>query len=204
DGKRYDDDMITVAGNAGCSKAMRNAILKVVPRAYIEKVYNKAKEVAIGKAISLDAQRMQAFEYIKKMGIPEDRILAAINRPSIKDVSVDDIVALRGLATSIKDGELTIEEAFPELDSKDDDVKPKATTSKGAAARTKEKLGIKPEPAPTPKIPARTSDEWSEQYFSLPEDKQKEYEAAFKRGMEDGLSESDSHEAAFGLVTANA
>lgn len=205
-GKRFNDDMIVVTGNAACSIALRNAIGKVVPRAYIEKVYRKAKEVAIGRAISLDQQRSQAFDYIKKMGVQEDRILAVIGRPSVKDVSVDDIIILRGLATSIKDGETTLDEAFPEIvaeDSADTTTTPAKGSPKGAAAKAKEKLKpvTEPEPETTPpEIPTRDSDAWGLAFTALDDAGQQKYNDAYDAALADGMDAADAHDNAYSIV----
>lgn len=201
DGKRYDDDMITVAGNAGCSKAMRNAIVKVVPRAYVEKILSKAKQVAIGKAMPLETQRAQAFDYIKKMGVPEERILAVIGRPSIKDVSSDDIIVLRGLATAVKDGESSVEEAFPPL-VEDEGEKPAAKPSpKGAAAKAKEKLGsAEPKPAQA-EIPPSDSDAFFDLSGTWSDIQKDTYSAAFNEAQNNGASNEDAHAAGFLAAT---
>ena len=45
---RFNDDMIVVTGNAANSIALRNAILKVIPRAIVDKVYAEAKKAIVG------------------------------------------------------------------------------------------------------------------------------------------------------------
>jgi hypothetical protein len=48
DGRRYNADMIMVTSNAASSIARRNAVFSVIPRAYVDQVYRKAKAVAVG------------------------------------------------------------------------------------------------------------------------------------------------------------
>jgi hypothetical protein len=48
DGKTFKDDMIGVTANAACSIALRNAILKGVPKAFWKPVYDAARKCAIG------------------------------------------------------------------------------------------------------------------------------------------------------------
>lgn len=48
EGRTYSEDMQVVTGNAACSIALRNAILKVVPRAYVNRVYDAAVKYAVG------------------------------------------------------------------------------------------------------------------------------------------------------------
>lgn len=113
DGKRFDDDMIAVTGNAACSIALRNAIFKIIPRVYVDEVYKHSQKVAFGDTKSLVASRQTAFEVIAKLGVTPDRILAVIKRPGIEDVTLEDVILLRGLFQAVRDGESTVEEAFP-------------------------------------------------------------------------------------------
>ena len=45
---RMNDDMITVTGNAANAIALRNAVLSVIPKAIVDKVYNEAKKKITG------------------------------------------------------------------------------------------------------------------------------------------------------------
>jgi ABC-type sugar transport system substrate-binding protein len=45
---RFNDDMIVVTGNAANSIALRNAVLSVIPRAIVDKIYNEAKKTITG------------------------------------------------------------------------------------------------------------------------------------------------------------
>lgn len=112
-GARYGDDMIQMTCNAACAIALREAILKVVPRSLIKGVYDAAKQTAVGKAMSMDQRRAAIIEYFSKMGVGQDRVLAAAGVAGIGDLDLDAVTMLRGLATAIKDGETTIDEAFP-------------------------------------------------------------------------------------------
>lgn len=112
-GQRYNDDMIGVTANAACSIALRNAVFKGVPKAFWNPIYEAAKRTAIGDAKSLAAKRDEMVTYFGKMGIALDRILAAVGRPGLDDIGADELVTLKGAASAIKEGEFTIEQAFP-------------------------------------------------------------------------------------------
>jgi hypothetical protein len=114
EGKRYNDDMIAVTANAVCAIALRNAIFKVIPGAYIKPVFNKVKQTAVGKAQSLANRRAEVITRLTKFGVTEDRILRVLNRRSVDEVTFDDVAILIGLGTAIKDGDTTVEEAFPD------------------------------------------------------------------------------------------
>ncbi len=112
-GDRYDDDMITVTGNAAASIALRNAIFRVVPGAYVKAIYDKVREVAVGTAGTLAEKREYYVQKLGKMGVPLDRVLARIAKVTVEDILLDDLETLIGLGTSIHNGDATIDEAFP-------------------------------------------------------------------------------------------
>jgi hypothetical protein len=112
-GNRYNDDMVGVTANAACSIALRNAVLKGVPKAFWGRIYDAARKTAIGDAKTLEAKRGEMIGYFGKMGITPERILAAMGQPAIEDIGADELGVLKGIATAIKEGETTIEQAFP-------------------------------------------------------------------------------------------
>lgn len=113
-GKRYDDDMITVTGNAAASIALRNAVFRVIPRAYIDVVYEAARKAAIGEASSFSARREEIVNRLGKMGASKERVLLRLGRAGIEDITMEDAETLIGLGTAIKNGDLPLDEAFPE------------------------------------------------------------------------------------------
>lgn len=112
-GARYSDDMIAVTGNAACSIALRNAVFRVVPRALIMPVYEAAKRVAVGDVKSLTTKRAQIIARLKQMGAKDVAILAAVGADKTEDIDLAKLEVLIGLGTAIKDGEITLETAFP-------------------------------------------------------------------------------------------
>jgi hypothetical protein len=112
-GKRYDDDMITVTGNAAASIALRNAIYRVVPRAYVDSIFEKVRKVAIGDATTLSATREKVLSRLLKMGVTQDRVLARLEIRGVDDITAEHLEALIGFGTAIKDGGTSVDEAFP-------------------------------------------------------------------------------------------
>jgi hypothetical protein len=112
-GKRYNDDMIGVTANAACSIALRNAVFKGIPKALWQRVYEAARQTAIGDAKTLEAKRGEMIRYFGKMGVQPDRLLTAVGVKSLEDIGLDQLGLLKGLATAIKEGDTTIEQAFP-------------------------------------------------------------------------------------------
>lgn len=112
-GKRFDDDMIGVTGNAAASIALRNAVFRVVPKALVQGIYDAAKRVAVGNAKTLVSRREQVLERLAKMGIDQERVLKRIGKRGIDDIDIEDLETLIGLGTAIKDGGMLADEAFP-------------------------------------------------------------------------------------------
>lgn len=115
--RRYNDDMIGVTANAACAIALRNAVFKVVPMAMVKPIYDKAREVAIGNAETLVARRTKMIAHFGKMGVQPAQICAKVERTGVEDITLDDLAVLIGLSTAIKDGDATIDDAFPPLET---------------------------------------------------------------------------------------
>ena len=113
-GRRYSDDMVVTTGNAAASIALRNAIFRVVPRAYVDGVYAKARSVAVGDARTLEARREQVLQRLGALGVTQDRVLLRLEVNGITDIGIEQLETLIGLGTAIKDGSQSIDEAFPE------------------------------------------------------------------------------------------
>jgi len=131
-GKRYSDDMVTVTGNAANAIALRNAILSVIPKAIVDKVYNEAKHTITGDLsdkTKLIAKRKKVMDgFIETYGLAEKEVLNAIGKSAIDHITQDDLVVLIGIGQAIKDGDTTVQEAF----------KAKQTTTQNVTKQTVE------------------------------------------------------------------
>ena len=112
-GQTFSDDMQAVTGNAACSIALRNAVLKVIPMALVKPVYEAAKKAAVGDTKTLTSRRAQAVKIFEDMGISRDRVFRAINKTGVEDIGLGELEVLIGMHTAIKDGDMSAEEAFP-------------------------------------------------------------------------------------------
>lgn len=162
-GKRYNDDMITMTGNAAASIALRNAIFRVVPRAFVDTIYAKARQVAVGDAKTLVQRRQELFDRFIKMGLLPDRVLARLEKKNVDDVGLEDLETLIGLGTAIANGDMNIDAAFPPVitaagDPADLEAKLRERKAKGGGAKasppTQAPQGA-PAAAPTAQEPAR-------------------------------------------------
>jgi len=112
-GKRFNEDMINVTHAAATSIAFRNAVFRVVPRSFVDQIFEHVKRVAVGDAKTLDARRKELFERLMKLGVTEERALSAVNKPSVEDVGLAEVEMLIGLGTAVNQGDLSIDDAFP-------------------------------------------------------------------------------------------
>lgn len=153
-GGKPDEDDVTLAANAASSIALRDAVFRVIPQALIRPVYEAAKKVAVGEVKSLAEKRAKVVDRLKQMGAPEARILAVIGAAKVDDITVEQLEVLVGLGTALKDGETTLEDAFPPIAPKTEgkpmfkEPAPATTTASAPAAPA-----LEPAPAPAPADP---------------------------------------------------
>lgn len=114
-GKPYDERMRVVIAKAAIAKARRDAIFQIIPRALAKPIENRVREMLYGDAKSLTKRRTAAEQWIKKLGIDEKRVYDALGIGGIEDMTGKHLETLTGLRTAIKDGEVSIDEAFPEI-----------------------------------------------------------------------------------------
>ncbi len=112
EGERFSDDMITVTCNAANSIAARNAILKVVPRAYVNIIYLAAKKAAVGSMKTLKQRRDDMFTKFEEAGVKKEQVLAYVKKASVEDVGLAEVELLIGTYTAIKDGDSSAEQVF--------------------------------------------------------------------------------------------
>lgn len=129
-GKRFSDDMIGVTSNAATSIAIRNAVLKVVPKAFWGPIYEACRTAAVGKASTLADTRAKSLAYFQKMGVTSERVFALLEVRGVEDITLEHVATLKGLATAIKEGDTSVDEAFP---APDREVRRASETAKSAA-----------------------------------------------------------------------
>ncbi|MEJ5359901.1 MAG: hypothetical protein WHT06_14670 [Desulfobacterales bacterium] len=114
---RFDADrQEDIVFQIGQSKAMRNAILSVMPRWVVEKAIETARNAEIRRLAgkeNIELARAEVLRYFGKLGVSRERIEAKIGK-SIDEAGPDELADLRATATAIKDRMTTAAEAFPE------------------------------------------------------------------------------------------
>lgn len=113
-GARYSADMIGVTGNASASIALRNAILKVIPTPFWKPIYLACRKVVAGDAKTFQVRRDDMLKEFAIMGVTEERLCAALEVKGKLDITLEHMATLAGFFTALKDGDTTIEDAFPD------------------------------------------------------------------------------------------
>lgn len=140
--KKYSDDMVGVTSNAASSIALRNAVFKVIPAAFWKPIYVACRHVAVGDIKTLANRRAAMLDHFQKMGVTNEQVFGMLDVKGADDITLDHLVTLKGLATALKDGETTIEEAFANVQTP---IKPAERKSEQAA-----KTAPAPEPSQAP------------------------------------------------------
>lgn len=115
DGKPYDERMRVVIAKACLAKARRDATFQVVPKALCKPIETAARAVALGDVTTLDKRRDAVMAWVSKLGIDPSRVFSALQIIGPEEIGMEQLATLTGLKTAIKDGEVTVDEAFPSL-----------------------------------------------------------------------------------------
>lgn len=113
-GQPFDERMRIVVAKAAQSKAIRDAIFRVVPKSLCKSITNIARNVISGSERPLEERRAAVVSWMSKLSIDHSRVFAALGTKGIEEVGNDELETLTGLRTAIKEGDITLDEAFPE------------------------------------------------------------------------------------------
>lgn len=113
-GNTYSTDMQMVTSNAACAIAFRNAVGKVVPAAVIEDVVDEIRKKSLEtiKSNGIADSWNKVLTTFVSLGVSEEQVLQYIHKPSVNDVTAEDIQTLRGVYTAIKEGGTNINDSF--------------------------------------------------------------------------------------------
>ena len=113
-GKRYSDSVIETNAMAILAIAERNAILKIIPKSIVDKVYNEAFNCAYGDLsdqAKLLKERERIFrEFKNTYAIDEVDVVNCIGLNTKEAVRPEHIADLRGYLQALKDKELAVED----------------------------------------------------------------------------------------------
>jgi hypothetical protein len=113
-GRLYSDDMIAVTGNAARSIARRNAVFAGVPKAIWEPAYEAAEQVVAGDVATVAVTREKAIKAFAVYGLKPEQVFKLIDVKGEQDIGLTEVISLRAMFSSIKNGEATVEELLTE------------------------------------------------------------------------------------------
>lgn len=159
-GQRFPDDLVILTENAAMAIAFRNAVLKIIPRAFWQRVFDESVMCIQNGKTSIAQRRAKAIEFLMARGIPSDAILKYIDKGKVTEITGEDLVKLRGAINAAREGGIDLKEEFgivaPTAQPKAAPAPvakeaPKAEPVEEAAARTAKYAA--PEMAPQPEEP---------------------------------------------------
>jgi hypothetical protein len=111
-GRLYPEHLIGTTMAAAISIAKRNVIFRAVPRAMWYPIYEEALRVIRGDEKTMAARKAKAFELFEELGVSPDKIIGAFGLKGENELTLDHLVSMRGMYSTLKAGEVTIEEMF--------------------------------------------------------------------------------------------
>lgn len=109
---RADADDIQIAGLAGMSIALRDAVFKIVPRVYVDRIMRRAQLVAAGAQKSVGEARKNWLGYFAKLKIKPQQVYDALGVVGEEDIGIEELITMSGWDTALKQGEATLTTIF--------------------------------------------------------------------------------------------
>lgn len=165
-GKRYSADMIGTTSNAASSIALRNAVLKGVPKALWKQIYNAARKTVAGDFKTLVNRREAALQAFVIYGVTPDMIYSTLGVSGKEDIGLDQLVVLSGFLTALKEGESSVEDIFGNPDNHIRSSKAGAATNQKAediASKYKKEDAVNPQQTPAENAQPQASGEQESQ-----------------------------------------
>lgn len=111
-GKIYNQDMILMTSNAAASIAIREAILKGIPKAAWREAFILAERVIAGDVKTLVERRGEAMKAFAAFGVKPEQVFAVLDVKGMEDITIDHMPDLSGMYHALKSGDVTVEEMF--------------------------------------------------------------------------------------------
>ena len=122
-GRRYSKDMIVVTGNAAGAIACRNALFKVIPKSYVNKIEEAAKKSLAEDKEKLPQRIEACLGKFRDIGVSENQILEHLKIEDKSSINGRHLGILSGAFASIEDGLLTADEVFKKQEVKPEEPK---------------------------------------------------------------------------------
>jgi len=105
-GRRYSTDVLISTVNAGIGKGKRNGVFAVIPRVYVNQVYDAVRHFVERQPFSLDEQVDGALCYFKGRGISHEQVYHYLGRRARTEIKPEDIVRLKQVKAGLEEGEI--------------------------------------------------------------------------------------------------
>ncbi len=115
EGRPMSEGMRAVIAKASLSKARRDATFQVVPKALCRPIEIAARKLIAGDVKSMDDRKAAAEQYVQRLNIDAARVWNALGINGPDDITSETLLTLTGIRNAIKDGDATIDEAFPPI-----------------------------------------------------------------------------------------
>lgn len=156
-GKRYGNDMIGITGGAAASIALRDAILRGVPKGFWADLWEQARNVAKGDHKTLANRRAEAVKMFQGYGINPDRLTAFLGITAIEEINTDHLLLLRGMVTAFREGQSTPEQVFGDQQAKKKPAAPQPISDRLDAFARGDQPTETPPAAATPQAAAASA-----------------------------------------------
>lgn len=113
DGTPYSEGQRAVVAKACLSKAYRDAVFKVVPKALCKSILIAAEGVIRKEVATIEQRRSRVQQWLKQIKVDDARVFNVLGVKGWTEVTDDQLNTLTGLKTAINEQDTTIEEAFP-------------------------------------------------------------------------------------------
>lgn len=105
-------DMQQTTAAAAASIALRKAAFRLIPKQFVEIVYEEAKKVAVGGINDLSKNLEKAIAAFERSGFTRNKILDFFEVKSIEALTQENLAELIGIKNAIVQGDLSREHAF--------------------------------------------------------------------------------------------
>lgn len=134
-GVTFNEDLIILTGKATASKALRDAILQIVPKGLFSQTIKEIKEVSLGKATEFQKAKENDLKFFRALNVTDEEICKTLSIKKIDEIDREKLLILRGIKTAIKDNDTDVDQAFGRVKS----------NSYSSAPAEKEEINNEPE-----------------------------------------------------------
>lgn len=119
---RFPNHLIETVALATAAKAKRNAIIGIIPRAYVNEMLVVARNIVNKTDVPLPKRRADSLSHFARAyKVPNEKVFEFLDVKGADDMTTEDIEKLKLIVTAIQTGEAKIDEFF-DLGEKDSKV----------------------------------------------------------------------------------